>query len=119
MKRIHTYLSLKILFTLVFALVFNNKISANNLQTNASSFTESFSFDSLNDNDLEAIYGINLDACGEEVEEDFSNDFSATFSHRNIFIKKDVTSHRYFTACPFSSVKKRYYILYCQLKLHS
>ncbi len=108
---------LKILFTVVFTLVFNNKSSANVAQTYTHLITESFSINNLNnDGDLEIIDDINSDECEEEGE-DCSNDFSIVFQDENVSIKKDVT-FKNFNAHQFYSENKRYYILYCQLKIH-
>jgi hypothetical protein len=118
MKFIFKYFYFKLLFTFVFVLVLNSKMSANSTQLYTSSTIEFFSSYNLNVNELEAADADYNDISETEQEEAFSNDFSANYKNSNRLNKKGFIFIQNINIPLFLSIKKRYYILYCQLIIY-
>ncbi len=115
----HKYYSLKLLLTLVLALVFNNQSSASFKQKYSDvNTTSAHLLNAANSSTFLLIGDVNFDEF-EAEQEDFEDDFLTAFLRRNSFSDKGFFhKNASLTSILFSSNKKRYYIWYCQLKIH-
>ncbi|WP_074406205.1 MULTISPECIES: hypothetical protein [Aquimarina] len=118
------YCSLRVLITLIFALFFGNKISANSTTSYHNLVVESFSIHSIdNDTDYENgdqtfIDSIDLNEVEErEEEEEYVKSAFCVFQDKKSIIKNNDNFNQ--KNYQFSTVKGKYYILYCCLKVYS
>ncbi|QTE23874.1 hypothetical protein [Polaribacter cellanae] len=118
MKHLLTYSYFKLFLTVLFTFVFNNKLQANTLPVSSNLNSISFSTNNLNENDSDVSVGVVALEELEKEEKGFFKNFSGAFSSNIAFIQNNIDFHQCVNGHLFSSVKKRFYILYCQLKTH-
>ncbi|QTD37245.1 hypothetical protein JL193_14205 [Polaribacter batillariae] len=119
MKHLLKYPYFKLLFTVIFALVFNNKLQANTLPVSSNLSSISFSTNNFNEEENDVLIDVIIFAEQQkEEEESFSNNFSGTLSSNIAYIQNNIHFYKCIDGHLFSSAKKRFYILYCQLKTH-
>lgn len=126
MKHILKYFSITILLVLVFTLSSMHKVSATNVYSNTNTITHSIkdivTFKKLNNNYLDNSTWVITNEFEEEEEEEidyFSEDILVTVKRKKQFIRRYINDNRFCNTDIFSSQKKRFYILYCQLKVYS
>lgn len=117
------YYSLRVLLTLVFTLFLGNKTSANSTTSYTILVAESFSIHSVDNTvdfehgDETFIDGIDLNELEDREEEEYSKSAFCIFQNKKINPKNNDNFNK--KNYQFSTVKSKYYILYCCLKVYS